>query len=250
MGIIFPTRNKKEHPLPTYPAAAFSSRALHVVVLDGLLSARRLPTTAPYLAQQDLCRRCYTVSGARGGYRGGGSALGPCTLVGRDRHPFVQGEAATDPPEWKSAESPDAGRTVVAGRRGGGGGGAASGRAGGSAAAGVLSLQVGAISVFSAAFWSYPTDRVNGVCASCNKEKQFYQTSGCSNLGPRAHLWYGYERVQGDNDTGTRKSRIILVTPRIVPCLSRRTRSCLPGRRRLYRCSRAGRSQQPISSSS
>eukprot|EP00752_Nemacystus_decipiens_P003483 g3216.t1 len=83
----------------------------------------------------DLCRRCYAASGIRRSHHGGGSALGPCVSVGSNRHPFVQGEAATDPPEWKPAEPPSGGRGA-AGRVGGGGAGVS-----GSAAAGVLSLQ-------------------------------------------------------------------------------------------------------------
>eukprot|EP00903_Cladosiphon_okamuranus_P020873 g19168.t1 len=84
----------------------------------------------------DLCRRCYAVSGVRRSRHGGGSALGPCTPVGKGRHPFVQGEAATDPPEWKPAEPPDGAR-----RRSGRGVGGVAGTAGSAAAAGVLSLQ-------------------------------------------------------------------------------------------------------------
>lgn len=85
---------------------------------------------------QDLCRRCFAASGIRRSHHNSSSTPGRCTPVGRSRHPFVQGEAAIDPPEWKPAEPPDGGR----GRAGRGGGGIA-GRAD-SAAAGVLSLQV------------------------------------------------------------------------------------------------------------
>lgn len=70
------------------------------------------------------------MSGVRRSSHGGGSAPDPCTSVGRNRHSFVQGEAATDPPEWKTAEPPDRGR-----RR--------TGRGGGGVARGMLSLQVG-----------------------------------------------------------------------------------------------------------
>jgi len=77
------------------------------------------------------------MSGARRSSRRGGSGtVGPCVSVGRHRHPFVQGEAAADPPEWTAAEPPDGDR-----RAAGTGGGSLVGRAG-SAAAGVLSLQV------------------------------------------------------------------------------------------------------------
>lgn len=87
--------------------------------------------------QQDLCRRCYAMSGSRRSNHGGGSgSAGSCVSVGRHRHPFVQGEAAADPPEWTAAEPPDSGR-----RAAGTGGGSLGGSVD-SAATGLLSLQV------------------------------------------------------------------------------------------------------------
>lgn len=86
---------------------------------------------APSNILQDLCRRCYAMSGVRRSSFGGSNTVGSCTPVGRRRHPFVQGEAATDPPEWKPADPPGGGR-----------------RADPAAAAGVLSLQVRGGSLF------------------------------------------------------------------------------------------------------
>lgn len=84
------------------------------------------------------------MSGVRGrrSSSSGGAIAPPCIPVGRHRHPFVQGEAAADPPEWKPAEPPDGGR--LGGTRGGGGGGGVgtARRADPVAATGLLSLQV------------------------------------------------------------------------------------------------------------
>lgn len=82
------------------------------------------------------------MSGVRGRRRSssGGAIASPCTPVGRHRHPFVQGEAAADPPEWKPAEPPGGGRLGGVGGSGGGVGTAR--RADPVAAAGLLSLQV------------------------------------------------------------------------------------------------------------
>lgn len=72
------------------------------------------------------------MSGVRRSSNGGSSS---CTPVGRRKHPFVQGDAAIDPPEWKPAEPPGHGR-----RRGGARGSGAAPRTN-PAVAGVLSLQ-------------------------------------------------------------------------------------------------------------
>lgn len=83
------------------------------------------------------------MSGVRRSSRSGGSGTaGSCVSAGRHRHPFVQGEAAADPPEWTAAEPPDGGRRAA------GTGGGSLGGIGDSAAAGVLSLQVGTRSFF------------------------------------------------------------------------------------------------------
>lgn len=86
--------------------------------------------------QQDLCRRCYTTTTVVGTSRSGAS--GSCTPAGERRHPFVQGEAVNNPPEWTPAEPPQSGRRHGPGMEGGGVGGSRRR----TAAAGVLSLQV------------------------------------------------------------------------------------------------------------
>ena len=92
--------------------------------------------------QQDLCRRCYTTTTVVGASRSG--ANGSCTPTGKRRHPFVQGEAVSDPPEWTPAEPPRSGRRHGPGMEGGGVGGSSRR----TAAAGVLSLQVRFLSWF------------------------------------------------------------------------------------------------------
>lgn len=82
------------------------------------------------------------MSGVRRSNRSAAGTMDHCIPVGRNRHPFVQGEAAADPAEWKTAEPPDGGASR-AGREGGG----VSGRVGFLSATDVLSLQVG-LSVF------------------------------------------------------------------------------------------------------